>query len=93
MQVSYVNMYNYLLYVAWEKQEVLQEKIFAEPRLVIFVSMVHLEAAQGFLVLEKTVLFQITNFSWGIPYEMPSTFIIQNLHLQKVFFFLYKKYF
>ena len=41
----------------------LQEKIFAEPRLVIFVSMAHPEAAQGFLVSEKTVLFQITDFS------------------------------
>ena len=41
----------------------LQEKVFAEPRLVIFVSMAHPEAAQGFVIAEKEILLQIAKFS------------------------------
>ena len=41
----------------------LQEKVFAEPRLIIFVSMAHPEAAQGFVIAEKEILLQINNFT------------------------------
>ena len=41
----------------------LQEKVFAEPRLVIFVNMANPEAAQGFVMAEKEILLQIKNFS------------------------------
>ena len=41
----------------------LKEKVFAEPRLVIFVSMAHPEEAQGFVITEKEILLHINNFS------------------------------
>ena len=58
----YIIITHRTLCIAWEKHtRSVARKIFAEPRLVIFVSIAHPEATQEFLVSEKSILFQITN--------------------------------
>ena len=44
-------------------QTVLNEKVFPEPRLVIFANQENMNGAQGVLVAEKEVLLSIENFT------------------------------
>ena len=46
-----------------ELQEVFQEKAFSEPRLVIFVNKQDVKNAQGFIIAEKQVLFEVDSFT------------------------------
>ena len=44
-------------------QDVLHEKAFSQPRLVIFLIDADAKDGQGFVIAKKTILFQIDNFS------------------------------
>ena len=46
-----------------ELQEVLKEKAFSEPRLIIFVNEQDMKNAQGFIIAEKQVLFEVDSFT------------------------------
>lgn len=51
----------FLLQPGTELQEILEEKTFSEPRLIIFTN--EQDAAQGFIVAEKQVLFEVEGFT------------------------------
>lgn len=45
-------------------QEVLKEKVFPEPRLVVFsAEQGNWNRAQGFVVVERELMFKVENFS------------------------------
>ena len=43
--------------------QVLKEKTFPEPRLIMFIQEETMKNAQGFIIAERSILFEVENFN------------------------------